>query len=77
MRSGKLVVLDAARRRIIRRVATGRGSKGLLVHPGGTIAFVSATDEGQVVEVDVREGRVVARFAIGAAPEGLSWLAQP
>ena len=71
MRSNDLVVFDV----VLRRISTGRGSKGLLILPDSRHAFVSAMDDSQVVQVDGKVGRVLQRITIGTAPEGLAWVA--
>jgi YVTN family beta-propeller protein len=73
-RSNELIVFDVARRRVIRRIQTGKFSKGLLVLPDGRHAFVSAMEDNRVVEVDVPTGRVLQRMSTGKAPEGLAWV---
>jgi YVTN family beta-propeller protein len=73
LQSNDLVVFDVPQRHIIRRIPTGRGSKGLLVLPDSQHAFVSAMDDNRVVLVDVVAGKILQRIATGAAPEGLAW----
>ena len=72
-RSNELIVFDVAQRRVVRRIATGTFSKGLLVLPDDHSAFVSAMEEDQVVEVDVSTGLILRRIFTGKAPEGLAW----
>ena len=72
-RSNELIAFDVAQRRVVRRIATGKFSKGLLVLPDGHSAFVSVMEEDQVVEVDVSTGRIRRRMFTGKAPEGLAW----
>jgi YVTN family beta-propeller protein len=74
MRSNDLVVFDVVLRRVLRRISTGQGSKGLLVLPDSRHAFVSAMDDSQVVQVDAEAGRILQRIATGAEPEGLAWV---
>ena len=74
MRSNDLVVFDVVLRRVLGRISTGRGSKGLLLLPDSRHAFVSAMDDNQVVQIDGEAGRVLQRIETGAAPEGLAWV---
>ena len=76
-RSNELIVFDVAQRRVIRRIPTGKFSKGLLVLPDGRSAFVSAMEEDRVVQVDVSTGRILRRMFTGKAPEGLAWVNRP
>jgi YVTN family beta-propeller protein len=73
-RSNELVIFAAAQHRIIRRIPTGRFSKGLLILPDGQHGFVSAMEDNEVEEVDVAAGRVLERMRTGTAPEGLAWI---
>jgi YVTN family beta-propeller protein len=72
-RSNALVIFDTAKRRLIRSVATGKFSKGLLILPDGEQGLVIARDEDRVVEVDTA-GTILKRIVTGAAPEGLAWV---
>jgi hypothetical protein len=74
MRSNDLVVFDVVLRHVLRRISTGRGSKGLLLLPDSRHAFVSAMDDSQVVQVDAKVGQILQRIATGPAPEGLAWV---
>lgn len=74
MRSNDLVVFDVVLRHVLRRISTGRGSKGLLLLPDSRHAFVSAMDDSQVVQVDAKAGQILQRIATGPAPEGLAWV---
>ena len=73
-RSNEVIVFDAARRSVIRRIPTGKFSKGLVVVPDNHHAFVSAMDDNRVVEVDVSTGRVLQKLPTGKGPEGLAWV---
>jgi len=73
-RSNELIVFDVARRCVIRRIPTGKFSKGLLVLPDGHHAFVSAMEDNRVIEVDVPTRRVLQTISTGEAPEGLAWV---
>lgn len=73
-RSNELIVLDASKRSVIRRIPTGKFSKGLVVVPDNHHAFVSAMDDNRVAEVDVSTGRVLQRLSTGKGPEGLAWV---
>jgi YVTN family beta-propeller protein len=73
-RSNELIVFNVTRRRVIRRIPTGKFSKGLLVLPDARHALVSAMEDNRVVEVDVPTGRVLQTMSTGMAPEGLAWV---
>lgn len=73
-RSNELTVFDAARRSVIRRIPTGKFSKGLVVVPDNHHAFVSAMDDNRVVEVDVSTGCILQKLSTGKGPEDLAWV---
>ena len=73
--SDELVGFDVVTRHVVRRITTGKFSKGLLILPDARRAFVSAMDEGRVADVDLTSGRVSQWITTGNAPEGSVWVA--
>jgi YVTN family beta-propeller protein len=69
----ELVVLDAATRRVIKRIPIGHGSGGVLVQPDGTRAFVACSPDNYVAVVDLRSLAVVGHIQAGTEPDGMAW----
>lgn len=68
-----LVVLDAGTRKVVRRIAIGHGSGGVLVQPDGARAFVSCGPDNYVAVIDLHSWKVVGHIDAGGEPDGLAW----
>jgi DNA-binding beta-propeller fold protein YncE len=68
-----LVVVNAATRTTIKRIAIGHGSAGLLVEPNGARAFVACGPDNYVAVVDLRSFEVIGHIDAGGEPDGLAW----
>ena len=71
-----VVVLNAAARKEIKRIAVGRGAAGIQMQPDGSRAFVACTPDNYVVAIDLKSLSVTARIDAGPQPDGLAWAAQ-
>ena len=69
-----LVVLDAATRREVKRVAIGHGAAGIQLSPDGGRAFVACTPDGYVVVLDMKTLAVTGHVSVGPQPDGLAWV---
>jgi YVTN family beta-propeller protein len=72
---GDLIVLDVARRSVIKRIKLGRGASGILIPPDGSRAFVAMTGEDAIAVVDLKTLTETARLKTGRGPDGMAWLA--
>ncbi|WP_186327087.1 YncE family protein [Pseudomonas oryzihabitans] len=70
VKTGALAVFDAAGRRLVKRMQTGRGA-GLSMDASGHRAFVSCTPDGFVAVIDLDSLREIGRIAI-ARPDGVA-----
>lgn len=68
-----LVVLDAATRKVLRRIAIGHGSAGVLVQPDGARAYVSCGPDNYVAVIDLHSWKVIGHINAGGEPDGLAW----
>ncbi|HEX4032686.1 MAG TPA: YncE family protein [Terracidiphilus sp.] len=68
-----LVVLNAGTRKVVRRIAIGHGSGGVLVQPDGARAFVSCGPDNYVAVVDLHSWKVIGHIDAGGEPDGLAW----
>lgn len=75
IRSPDMVVLSAADRKEVKRIPIGHGAEGVLMDPGGTRVFVSATPDDYVAVIDLKTLTVTGRIEAGKQPDGLAWVA--
>lgn len=67
-----LVVVDAATRKVIKRLADVRATGGILMQPDGKRAYVACGHDGYVAVLDMKTMKVVGKVAV-AGPDGLAW----
>lgn len=68
-----VVILDAATRKVAKRLPVGHGSSGILMQPDGTRAYVSCGPDDSVAVIDLKTLKVVGRIRPGGNPDGLAW----
>jgi YVTN family beta-propeller protein len=73
LRGPDVTVLDAATRRVIKRVPVGHGAAGIQMPPDGRRAYVSCTPDDYVAVIDVPSLTVAGRIEAGRQPDGLAW----
>lgn len=71
-----LSILDAATRKVIKRVKIGHGAAGILMQPDGSHAYVACTPDNYVVVVDLKSLEVTEHIDAGKQPDGLAWSAR-
>jgi len=71
--SGELIVLDAATRKELKRIAVGEVPVGILITPDGKRAFVATMQTGQVTAVNLDDLSVIKKIEPGQGPDGLAW----
>jgi DNA-binding beta-propeller fold protein YncE len=69
----ELVVLDASRRQVIKRIPLGHGSGGILVQPDGARAFVACGPDNYVAVIDLSLLTVTGHIQAGGEPDGMAW----
>jgi YVTN family beta-propeller protein len=67
-----LVVLDAATRNEVKRLATIHGSGGIQMQPDGARAYVACSPDGYVAVIDLKTLEMVGHVDV-AGPDGLAW----
>jgi YVTN family beta-propeller protein len=72
--AGELVVIDAAARKEVKRIALGKAPSGILVVPDGSRAYVALTGENALAVVDLKTLAPVGRVTTGAGPDGMAWI---
>lgn len=67
-----LVVLDASRRKEVKRLTDVHASGGILMQPDGARAYVACGRDNYVAAVDLKTLEEVGRLDVGS-PDGLAW----
>jgi YVTN family beta-propeller protein len=73
LRTGELVILDAASHKEIKRMKLGHGAAGILVQPNGERAFVACSPDNYVVVIDLKSLEKTGQVDVGQNPDGLAW----
>jgi len=68
-----LVILDAATRKVIKRLPIGHGAAGILIEPNGNRAFVACTPDNYIAVIDLHTLTVTSHINAGPEPDGLAW----
>jgi YVTN family beta-propeller protein len=68
-----LIILDAATRKVTRRVPIGHGAAGMVMQPDGSRAFVACGPDNYVAVIDLRTLEVVGHIQAGGEPDGMAW----
>ncbi|WP_260737338.1 YVTN family beta-propeller repeat protein [Tunturiibacter lichenicola] len=69
----ELVVLDGSTHKVVKRIAVGHGSAGILVQPDGARAFVACGPDNYVAVVDLQSLAVTGHIQAGTEPDGMAW----
>ena len=70
-----VVILDAATRKEVKRLANVHGSGGIQIQPDGARAYVACGQDGYVAVIDLKTLEMVGRVDING-PDGLAWAVQ-
>jgi YVTN family beta-propeller protein len=71
--TGELIVVDAATRKVIKQLDAGRGPGGILIAPGGALAYVALAGDNAVAIIDLLKLEIAGRIPTGQGPDGLAW----
>lgn len=72
--AGEVIVFDARTRTERARVATGRGTTGILIPPQSPHAFVAVSGENRIALVDLKSFTITKTIATGGSPDGMAWV---
>jgi DNA-binding beta-propeller fold protein YncE len=70
-----LVILDAASRKEVKRLANVHGSGGIQMQPDGARAYVACGRDGYVAVIDLKTLEMAGRIDV-SGPDGLAWAVQ-
>lgn len=71
--AGDVIVIEAAARRIVKRVPVGKAPSGILMVPDGSRAYVALTGENALAVLDLKTLEPAGRIPTGAGPDGMAW----
>jgi YVTN family beta-propeller protein len=72
--AGDLVIVDAAGRKEVKRLAVGKAPEGVLITPDGSRAFVAVNGDNNVAVVDTKTWTIASRISPGMGPDGMAWV---
>lgn len=70
-----LVVMGAGSRGVIKRINLGGGSAGILMAPGGKVAYVAVSRGNYVSVINLETLQIDGRIETGKGPDGMAWAA--
>lgn len=68
-----LVVVDAASRKVVKRLNPGRQPEGVLIAPDGAHAYIAVAGDKNIAVLDLKTLEVSTRIPTGAGPDGMAW----
>lgn len=68
-----VTVIDAATRKVTKRITVGRGAEGIQMQPDGARVYVACSPDNYVAVIDLATFAVVGRIEAGGNPDGLAW----
>lgn len=68
-----LVVVDAASRKVVKRLNPGRQPEGVLISSDGAHAYIAIAGDKNIAVLDLKTLEVSARIPTGAGPDGMAW----
>jgi YVTN family beta-propeller protein len=71
-----LVILDAATRKVIKRLPIGTGAAGILIDPAHNRAFIANTPDNKITVIDLNTLTITAHIPNIAEPDGMAWAAR-
>jgi len=72
-----LVILDAATRKVIKRLPIGTGAAGILIDPTHNRAFIANTPDNKITIIDLQTLTITAHIPNIAEPDGMAWANHP
>lgn len=71
--AGDLIVVDTASLKVVKRLALGKMPEGILIPPGGRIAYVAVNGDNFVAAIDLNTWTVTKKISTGTGPDGMAW----
>lgn len=71
---GEVVVLETRTRKVVKRIAIGKGpSGGILMQPGVPRAFIAVSGDDYVGVLDLKTWKITEHLDVGGTPDGMAW----
>ena len=68
-----LTVIDAATRKVVKRINIGHGAAGIQMRPDGQVAYIGCTPDDYVAIINLKTLEVQGHIDVGKQPDGLYW----
>jgi len=68
-----VTVIDAAARKVMKRITVGRGVEGIQMQPDGARVLVACSPDNYVAVIDLATFAFIGRIEAGGNPDGLAW----
>src|SRR5690349_20115609 len=72
--SNEVLVLDAAARKVIKRISVPAVPLGIQITPDGAQAYVACAEAGKVAILDLNKLVQVGSIDVGPGPDGMAWV---
>ena len=72
--AGELLVVDAASKKVTKKIPLGRMVEGILIQPDGARAYVAVNGDNYIAIVDLKTLTVTGRIEPGKGPDGMAWI---
>jgi YVTN family beta-propeller protein len=69
----RVSIIDVAQGQAVKQIVTGQGAHGVVVSPDGKRVFVTNIYAGTVSAIDTEKREVIATFAVGKGPNGITF----
>jgi YVTN family beta-propeller protein len=69
----EVIVIDAASRKEVKRIAMGKTPEGILMAKDGSRAYVAEAGENRIAIVDLKTLVVTGHMTTGNGPDGMAW----
>jgi YVTN family beta-propeller protein len=74
LNAGEIVVVDVKTREVVKKIAVGKSPEGILMAPGGAVAYVAVNGDNFVAVVDLKTLTVTKKIETGGGPDGMAWV---
>ena len=69
----EVLILEAATRKIVKKIAVGKSPEGILIAPDGRRAFLAVTGDNKVLVLDLQTLAIAGEISPGKGPDGMAW----
>lgn len=74
LNAGEVVVVDVKTHEVVKKIPVGKSPEGILMAPGGGVAYVAVNGDNFVAIVDLKTLTVTGKIETGGGPDGMAWL---